>query len=201
MRVERRWPGLNDRLSSTIQFLKARGQAEDDYLGSAALREATVAQTLAEVESIDFREVVDPRPARKAGAGGGRASWPSGWRWSAASPADGRLALRRLFAPFGGDRVAQEHRADAPRFARKVAKGEPFTLEVAVRKGKTVPSSAQVTYEFDDGERSTEPLRPDGKGAFHGRIDAVSRPFTFTVAAGRRPRRPGTPSRSCRRRP
>ena len=183
MRVERRWPGLNDRLSSTIQFVKARGRAQDDYLGSPALREATVAQTLREAESIDFREVVDPRPARKASLAAA-GSIALGLALLAASPADGRLALRRLFAPYGGAQWPKSTELLAPKFAGKVAKGDPFTVEVAVRKGKTVPPSAQVAYVFDDGERSSEPMRPDGKGAFHARIDAVSRPFTFSVSAG-----------------
>src|SRR5689334_2864104 len=43
LRIERRWPGLNDRLASTVQFLRA---GDDDLLGSRALREATIAQTL-----------------------------------------------------------------------------------------------------------------------------------------------------------
>ncbi|HEX8203077.1 MAG TPA: DUF4175 domain-containing protein, partial [Isosphaeraceae bacterium] len=47
LRIERRWPGLNDRLSSTIEFLRAQrpgAEADDERLGSRALREATVRQ-------------------------------------------------------------------------------------------------------------------------------------------------------------
>jgi len=183
LRIERRWPGLNDRLSSTIEFLRARDQAGDASAGSEGLRAATVARTLAEVDSIDFRAVVDPRPARRA-ALAALGVLAVGLAILGAAPAAGRLALTRLFAPYGGAEWPKQTELEPPRFAKKVAIGEPFTVDVAVRKGKVVPVSAQVTYTFDDGDRSTEPLRPDDRGVFHGRIDAVSRPFTFTVTAG-----------------
>src|SRR5579883_1891735 len=60
LRIEERWPGLNDRLASTIQFLRL--EAGDDRYGSAALREATVRQAIEETSTIDFREVIEPRP-------------------------------------------------------------------------------------------------------------------------------------------
>src|SRR6202035_3773371 len=37
LRIERRWPGLNDRLASTVQFLRVG--ADEHRMGSAALRE------------------------------------------------------------------------------------------------------------------------------------------------------------------
>src|SRR5262245_4015024 len=64
LRIEDRWPGLHDRLASTIQFLHL--DANDDRYGSSALREATVRQALAETDAIDFREVVEPRPVVRA---------------------------------------------------------------------------------------------------------------------------------------
>jgi hypothetical protein len=60
MRIEERWPGLNDRLASTIQFVRL--DAKDERHGSPALRAATVRQAVEEVSSIDFREVIEPKP-------------------------------------------------------------------------------------------------------------------------------------------
>ena len=48
MRIEERWPGLNDRLASTIQFVRL--DAKDVRHGSPAMREATVRQAVEEVE-------------------------------------------------------------------------------------------------------------------------------------------------------
>ena len=64
MRIEERWPGLNDRLASTIQFLRL--DASDDRYGSSALREATVRQAIEETSGINFREVIEPRPVVRA---------------------------------------------------------------------------------------------------------------------------------------
>ena len=64
MRIEERWPGLNDRLASTIQFLRL--DAQDNRHGSVALREATVRQAIEEAGKIDFREVIEPRPVMRA---------------------------------------------------------------------------------------------------------------------------------------
>src|SRR5262249_43107772 len=64
MRIEERWPGLNDRLASTIQFLKL--DVGDQRYGSSALREATVRQALAETDAIDFRDVIETGPVKRA---------------------------------------------------------------------------------------------------------------------------------------
>ena len=64
LRIEQRWPGFNDRLASTIQFLHL--DARDDRYGSLALREATVRQAVEEASAVDFREVIEPRPVFRA---------------------------------------------------------------------------------------------------------------------------------------
>jgi hypothetical protein len=184
LRIEDRWPGLNDRLASTVQFLRqARG--EDAALGSQALRDATVEQTLVEVESIDFRQVVDPRSARKALASAvailgliGMVVW--------LEPTLSGLAFRRLMNPYGPDRWPQSTHltvveSETP---TKIARGMPFGLVVAIAPGERMPSSATVTYRYPDGETATEALRPTEDGTFRGRLETVSVPFTFTVEAG-----------------
>ena len=71
MRIEERWPGLNDRLASTIQFLQL--DAGDERYGSPALARGDGAPGLAETDAIDFREVIEPRPVVRAAGGGGGA--------------------------------------------------------------------------------------------------------------------------------
>src|SRR5579862_5847311 len=101
------------------------------------MRDATVAQTIAETEAIDFRQAVDPRPARRALA------------WStltigaallilAAAPTSSRIALDRLFHPFGSTewpRLTHLSIVEAET-AKKVARGEPYTLAVKVAEGE-----------------------------------------------------------------
>ncbi|WP_435005247.1 DUF4175 family protein [Tundrisphaera lichenicola] len=183
LRIEERWPGLNDRLASTVQFLRS-DRGHDEQLGSQALRDATVEQTLAEVESIDFRQVVDPRSSWKA----------AGWAFAiltlmgavvAVEPALSGIALRRLFRPFGPEAWPRSTHltvsADTP---KKLARGMPFALAVGIGPGERMPSTARVTYRYPDGETTTELLRPTDDNTFRGRLESVAQPFTFSVEAG-----------------
>jgi hypothetical protein len=183
LRIEERWPGLNDRLASTVQFL--RMAPDDDRFGSPAMREATVQQTLAETRSIDFRQAIDSRPALRA-ASLALVSVAVGGLFLTAAPGLSRIALRRLFVPFGPDRWPQQTHLTLldQETPRKVARGESFSLAVAVGQGERVPPVARVTYRFDDGEVVTEALRSVEGGQFRGRIETVTRPFTFSVVAG-----------------
>ncbi len=196
LRIEDRWPGLQDRLATTVQFLamKVRPEIHEDIHGSTQLREETIRRTLVEVEAIDFREVVDPRPARKAMA---TAAVPValGLALLVTAPETCRLALERLIAPFGSAQwPKQTHLVvlDPNRDGQKVAQGESFRLEVGVAEGEALPASGDVTYAFDNGETLTRRLgtllakdaRGEGQPRFADRIAEVTRSFRYRVAAG-----------------
>ncbi|HEV3122086.1 MAG TPA: DUF4175 family protein, partial [Isosphaeraceae bacterium] len=181
LRIEQRWPGLNDRLASTVQFLKP--DPLHGHEGSPALREATVRETVETVKSLDFREAIDPRPARRAlGFAVGAIALCAVFFGFA--PGLSRIAIARLIAPYGSARWPQLTHLKIVEAARKVARGDAFNLAVAVAPGERMPASARVTYRFPDGETATEPMREVEGGMFRGRIEAVSRSFMFWVAAG-----------------
>ena len=184
MRIEERWPGLNDRLASTVQFLRLP-PVDDDRYGSAALRAATVEQAINEVESIDFREVIEFKPILRAGAVAVLALVVSGLA-ATVEPESTRIALRRLASPFGGDQWPQRtHLAlDEKGTTLKIARGDVFSLAVVSRPGDRVPDVVRATYRFADGEIVVEPLRVLEGGEFRGRIESVNQPFTFSVAGG-----------------
>jgi len=186
MKVEARWPGLNDRLASTIQFLdleRAGVGDREDVLGSRALREATVKQTLAETDAIDFRSVIDPRPARRAMMIGAAAVC-MGLAVFSLDARLGGIALKRLYMPLASNPWPQMTHLAILNAPPKIAKGDTFVLEVGVAKGERAPSTAKITYKYEDGETATESLRPDDRGKFHGRKESVEKSFSFTVAAG-----------------
>jgi hypothetical protein len=196
LRIERRWPGLQDRLATTVQYLEI-GQSADgdreDLRGSRQLREETVRRTLAEVEGIDFREVVDARPARRSVA---TAAVPLalGLALLVAAPGMCRLALERLFVPFGPAQwPKQTHLAilEPERDGQKVARGEPFRLEVGVAEGEALPAVGEVTYYFEDGEVATRRLGTQlgdsaegGRPRFFDRIAEAKQSFRYEVRAG-----------------
>ncbi|MDR3634404.1 MAG: DUF4175 domain-containing protein [Isosphaeraceae bacterium] len=183
LRIEERWPGLNDRLTSTVQFLHVA--PGDDRYGSAILRDATVRQTVEETKFIDFRRAIEPKPVVRSLAVAS-ASLFAGLLLFAASPQLSTIALKRLFLPLGSTRWPQMTHLTllANETPRKVARGDAFTLGVAIGKNDRVPTAAKVTYRFEDGEVVTESLRAIEGGTFRGRIETVTRPFTFSVAAG-----------------
>ena len=66
-----------------------------------------------------------------------------------------------------------------------MARGQTYELAVGLDETDRMPDTARITYTFDDGETLTEPLRADAKNRlFRGRLEAVDRSFSFTVAAG-----------------
>ncbi len=183
MRIEERWPGLNDRLASTIQFLHL--DPGDDRHGSKAMREATVREAVKEAETIDFRQVIEPKPVIRA-LGAASAALVGAAALLLAAPLSSRIAITRLFVPFGATAWPQQTHLilDDRETMRTVARGDSFTLSVHVRPGDKIPESARATYRFADGEEAGEPLRSIAGGEFRGRIESVNQPFHFTVTAG-----------------
>ncbi len=183
LRIEERWPGLHDRLASTIQFLRL--DASDERLGSPALREATVRQAVEETSKINFREVIEPKPVIKALLAGS-AALLAATLLVVAAPASVRIAMTRLFLPLGRATWPQRTHLvlDEGQTTLKVARGDSFTLAVKVRQGDKIPEAAEATYQFADGDSAGEPLRAMEGGEFRGRIEAVNQPFHFTVTGG-----------------
>ncbi len=184
MRIEERWPGLNDRLASTIQFVRL--DAKDDRHGSPALREATVRQAIEEASTIDFREVIEPRPVIRALAAavgvvcaGASCSWSR--RYSS------RIALRRLFVPFGSTNwPRQTHLVldDGPDHPQGGSRRFVHACRSRFGPATRFRTRRKATYHFADGEEAGEPLRSIEGGEFRGRIESVNQPFQFSVAAG-----------------
>lgn len=182
LRIEEKYPGLNDSLGSTVQFLD-----EADEYASPAMRKEAVRRGLRGIEKCDFSRVVDRRgllPALAlalAGVGGVLACG----LWQ---PALAGTALLRYLHPFGGHQWPKETRLelDAPRL--RIGRNEAF--EVSGRVFGVIPPQATVVFKLD-GINPTEHaceivLSEDGKqGSFRTRLDPgkVVRDFLFQVRA------------------
>jgi hypothetical protein len=66
LRIEDKFPHLNDALASTVEFLDREGRPEGE---SSALEREAVRRALGRVTGIDFRKIIDTRGLRKAGLG------------------------------------------------------------------------------------------------------------------------------------
>ncbi len=183
LRIEDRWPGLQDRLASAVEFLSIPEGTKTADNASPALRQRVIDQAFAEVQNLDFTEAIDPRPARQSlkmlGVAAGLAALSV-----AVGPSSSRIALARFFNPVNGPEWPKATMLEWVEAAPKVAVGEPWSLVVKVAEGYKVPASAVAEFQFADGETSTEPLRILENGEFRGRVETVTQSFTVRVRGG-----------------
>ncbi len=98
VQLERHFPGLEDRLISSVEFLR---QSEDDPVaGSAALRRAVVAETAAATERLDFNAALDRSAPLRAGLLALVVALAAAVL-AALNPAASHIALVRLINPLG----------------------------------------------------------------------------------------------------
>ena len=95
-RIEQQNPGLEDSLTSTVQFLQSRG---DERVGSQELQEAVIDSTLSKLHEVRVNSVVETKPVQKLA-------------WSAVltcavvalivgfNQAEASTAIKRLMCPF-----------------------------------------------------------------------------------------------------
>jgi hypothetical protein len=182
LRVEERYPGLNDSLASTVQFLE-----DDQAPASPSMQREAVRRALRGVERCDFGKVIDGRGTRPAVllallsllALAGLAAW---------RPALAGVAALRLVDPFGGHRWPTKTRLELDEVRTRIGRNEAF--EVSGRVAGVVPPTATVVFKFD-GVNPTEhgcevTASEDGtSGAFRTRLEPgrVQRDFSFRVRA------------------
>ena len=133
-RVERQFPQLGDRLSTSVEFLKQ--QEDDAFAGSAALRRAVVTTTTADVESLDFRAAIERKPTHKALRIAGLLGRVRASCLPVAIPSAARVAIARLVRPFGNDawpRQTNLQIVGTP--PTRLAVGQTFELNVVDRNG------------------------------------------------------------------
>ena len=185
LRVQRRFPDLDDRLLSAVEFLHA---AEDDpAAGSAALRRAVVAETAAESRTARF--LGRARPAahdpRRRGAGRG-VPWRRPFSSCSIPPAS-RIAVARLVNPLGKTAWPRTTHLMVRRPVERVARGRAFEIEVVDAQEARLPPEVRIHYRFagPDGAavEETERMRY-ADGTMVARRENVLRPFSYRVEGG-----------------
>ena len=183
LKIEDRWPGLQDRLASAVEFLELPTDQKTSDNASPELRKRVIEQAYAEVESIDFTQAIDHRPARQSLKFLGIAAALSLFSVGL-GPQSTKLAMLRFFNPLSGPEWPKATQLKWLEATPKVALGEPWSLVVKVEDGYTIPSSAVAEFTFADGEKAEEPLRVVEGGEFRGRLESVTQSFKVRVRAG-----------------
>ena len=184
LRLQERFPVLGDRLVSAVEFLR---QSEDDPMaGSAALRRVVIAQAAAETDRLDWSEALDRgRPIRAVLAAAAVALLAG--LFVALAPAASRIAMARLLHPLGDLAWPQTTHLALRESVARVARGQPFEVEVIDAQGARLPSEVLIHYRFPDGEPAAgeEVQRMQLlAGAMVARRENVSRSFEFRIKGG-----------------
>ena len=144
-RIERRFPELQERLSSAMAFLKQREL--DPTAGSIALRRTVITDAETQSAALDFRKVLDGRAARRALAAAGTIIALAASIAMFNNAAAG-LAVARLVQPWRALPWPRRHQlafVDAP---QRLAKGSHFEATLVDQRGK-LPADAEILMRYE----------------------------------------------------
>jgi hypothetical protein len=182
-RVERRYPELTDRLSSSLNFLNQ--SEEDPQAGSGELRRAVIAEATAEVEHLNWSAVLDRRPTLVALGLAGLVSLLAlamVFVW----PAEAKVGFSRLIWPWNDVAWPRTHHLAVRDPVTRIATGQDFEVEIVDLNG-TLPDDLVIEYrQIEDGDRGEEEqVRPlHLRGAAVARRERVTKPFEYRAIGG-----------------
>ncbi len=153
LRVEERYPVLNDALASTVQFLQ---QGHDPKRGdSSSLRRETMERAMRLAEGCNFNDVVDTRGVFVSSVGAFVAAGLTAFLlWTA--PGLAHTAVLRFLDPFGNHSWT---RLTIERCPERVALGSPYVIRGQV--AGIVPEQASVEVQSLDDQERDGPGEPD----------------------------------------
>ena len=183
-KLERRFPGLEDRLVSSVEFL--RTSDDDPTAGSAELRRAVIDQATSETERLDFSELLDTRvPVRAAVTTA--AVCLTAVILAALDPPALQIAVARIVNPFGQTAWPRRNHIEFVDRVERVARGGVFEVELIDAKGARLPTDVLIHYRFDNPDGGvtveTEPIRPIGSRLV-ARRENVARAFSYRAEGG-----------------
>ena len=165
-RVEKRFPGLNNRLLSAVEFLEHR---LDSKLGSTELQRAVVGQALSDLKRIETSDVIETKAIRNVTVAGAVVTFLTAFVVML-HPLEAATSVQRLVFPFS--KVPWPRKVDlklvrpdlsplvqAPDQPLVIARGDTLELYVENTKGR-LPERVWFEYRTgDEGPISREALR------------------------------------------
>lgn len=183
LRLEKRFPQLSDRLSSTVQFLK---QSEDDQqAGSPTLRRAVISQTWADLEQLDLSQAIEPRPTMRVAALAMLVCLVAA-AFAAADRHSAQIALARMINPLGSARWPQVNHLAFRDPLRRMASGDKFEATLADAHGKPLPGDVRIHFRYEGdnaGQEQTQAMQLVGDVLVASK-DNVTRPFSYRAVGG-----------------
>ena len=165
-RVEKRFPGLNNRLLSAVEFLEHRLNSK---LGSIELQKAVVGQALSDLEQIETSDIIETKSVRNVTIAGAVVTFLTALVVML-HPLEAATSVKRLAFPFSKvpwprnvdlklvrpDLSPVVHSSDQPLV---IARGDTLELYVENTRGR-LPDRVWFEYRNgDDGPISKEALR------------------------------------------
>jgi hypothetical protein len=181
-RIESAFPQLNDRLSSSLDFLQ---QAENDpTAGSPALRRAVVTETSTVVEDLPLARIVDGRPLLRA-AGGVALVLAIVLGAIVVDFESVGTAMHRLVLPLGSTQWPRVHQLRFQDPPQRLAVGQPFEVELIDQHGK-FPGQVKIHYrhQTDRGHRLESIAMQQIGDMMVARRDSVQQSFEFRATGG-----------------
>jgi hypothetical protein len=191
LRIEDKYPLLNDSLASTVEFLQ---QAPETRIGSAVLRREAVVRAMRLAQGCDFNQIVKTRGLRVASMAAMCLLAAVAFLF-VSSPAWTWTAFVRLSDPFGEHDWPRQTRI-ALTFPERIAAGQPFAIRGEITG--VIPEHAVIELDGMFTPQEIFKIVPDESGRT-GKLSAPldmsrqERDFGFRVRAGDavEPRREG----------
>lgn len=153
--IETRYPQLRDSLASAIHFLE--NDERNILFGSDSLRQAVISKTTHQLENMNLKDVLETFQIKRAMVGALTAISVS-FAIAYLSPIYASRALARITNPFSTTPWPKQTEIELLKVSRRVAKGDPFHMEVQVKHG-LVPRQSFIDYRLQ-GPTSTITAAP-----------------------------------------
>ncbi|HEV8608143.1 MAG TPA: hypothetical protein VGQ99_22600, partial [Tepidisphaeraceae bacterium] len=163
-RLENAFPQFDDRLRSTIDFVKA------DLPGSAALKDRVVGEADRMASSVNLSSALSPRPVVFS-MGAGIVAVGLAVLLTVSYFGLAKIALSRMM--LGADRWPRRTQIDVIKgLPAKVAAGQRIELRMRLSKGDKTGLKPKVYYQYDNGAVQQQFMTRNEDGSYTAPIDA-----------------------------
>ncbi|MFO0842914.1 MAG: hypothetical protein U0797_11040 [Gemmataceae bacterium] len=179
LRIEERYPLLNDSLASTVQFLQRVPPSGE----SASMRGEAVRRALARIDGLDFGRVVDARGLRAAGLSA-LLALAAVLALATMYPLLAVTAAARLAHPFGATDWPKKTRIDLDKVVLRIGRNREYRLRGQLFGVVPPEVTAEVTNEGFPTQRKTFAVHPEEHTfTLHLKPEEIQRNFRFRVLA------------------